>query len=102
MPSPNMPKITAILAGLPQGATGAEIASHLETTHDSATQSLMRLLMRGLVERAGGTNKVDATWTLAAAASSNTPPIFRAMETLAAMQGVARQRLMTESTLEAA
>lgn len=83
----NATAITEYLKARPSGANAVELANHLNTSDESAAHSLERLLARGLVERDRGT-RMSAVWTLIA--NEPTPPIFRAMETLKAMQAAAR------------
>jgi DNA-binding IclR family transcriptional regulator len=83
----NAAAITEYLKARPCGANAVELASYLNTSDESAAGSLERLLARGLVERDPGT-RMSAVWTLIA--TEPTPPIFRAMETLKAMQAAAR------------
>jgi hypothetical protein len=83
----NATAITEYLKARPLGATTTEIALHLNTSGDSVVQSMERLFNRGLVEKVEG-SRINAVWTLIA--NEPTPPIFRAMETLKAMQNAAR------------
>jgi DNA-binding IclR family transcriptional regulator len=86
--SSNAAAIAEYLRQHPSGATAMELARHLDTSGDSAVQSLERLLSRDLVKIVAG-SRMSAVWTLVA--NEPTPPIFRAMETLQAMQEAARQ-----------
>ena len=83
----NLAAITEFLKARPLGATTTEIALHLNTSGDSVVQSMERLLNRGLVEKIEG-SRINAVWALIG--KEPTPPIFRAMETLKAMQAAAR------------
>lgn len=86
--TPNAMAITEYLKARPFGANAVELANYLNTSDESAAHSLERLLARGLVERDQGT-RMSAVWTLVA--NEPTPPIFRAKETLLAMQEAARR-----------
>lgn len=86
--SSNGPAIIEFLKARPFGVSSIDIAIHLGTSGESAAQSMDRLQARGLVARDHG-NRMTGIWTLTEQRS--TPPIFRAMETLQAMQTAARQ-----------
>lgn len=89
MSAPNGNIIIDFLRAHPLGASTHEIARFLETSEKSAEQSMGRLLDRGSVLRGEGA-RLTAPWTLAN--TEITPPIFKAVETLVAMQEVARGR----------
>lgn len=89
MSSPNGNIIVEFLRNHPLGASTREIARFLNTTDESAIQSMNLLCDRGSVLRGEGA-RLDAPWTLAN--TEITPPIFKAVETLVAMQEVARGR----------
>lgn len=84
----NAMAITEYLKARPLGATTMEIARHLDTSDDSAAQSMERMLDRGQVVRGLGT-RLSAVWTLTDIRA--TPSIFKAKETLLAMQEAARR-----------
>jgi hypothetical protein len=87
MPAPNLPHIAEFLKDRPLGASTREVARFLETTEESAHQSLDRMFARGQVLKGLG-DRLDAPWTLAK--GEITPPIFKAVETLSAMQELMR------------
>jgi hypothetical protein len=78
-----MPLIVEFLDGRPRGASLEEIAAFLDTTCDSARTSMKRLLERDQVKLDGPVWKTNR---------QATPPIFRAVETLQAMQSMFRGR----------
>jgi predicted ArsR family transcriptional regulator len=77
MPAPTMPLIVEYLDERPRGASLEEIAAFLDTTCDSARTSMKRLLERGQVKFE------DSVWKTN---RERTPPVFKALETLKAMQ----------------
>lgn len=88
MSAPNGNIIIEFLRAHPLGASTREIARFLETTDESAIQSMNLLASRGSVLRGEGA-RLTAPWTLANA--EVTPPVFKAAETLLAMQEAARR-----------
>lgn len=85
MTTPNIPRVTEYLRAHPNGVHGWQISGHLDTTDDSAYQSLLLMQSRGkvvLVSR--GKTNADSVWALPV--KTATPPIFRARETLEAFQ----------------
>jgi hypothetical protein len=87
----------------PKGVYGWQIAGHLDVADDSAHKSLLRLQSRGKVVLASsGKTNADYLWALSMSGARATPPIFRAMETLASMQTAAREKLIKATELEAA
>ncbi|MBN3757190.1 hypothetical protein G3N95_29910 [Paraburkholderia sp. Tr-20389] len=84
----NFNAIIEFLKARPLGATTREIAGFLETTDESANQTMERLFARGSILRGEGA-RLSAPWTLAN--TEITPPVFKAAETLLAMQKCARR-----------
>ena len=96
----SMARIRTYLEAHPDGATTLEIAQSIECDPASVAQSLGRLETRGEAKRIGGSHTgLHATWIYT---MEPTPPVFRAMETLRAMQEACRARLMKQPALEAA
>ena len=89
MSAPNGNIIVEFLRAHPLGASTREIARFLNTTDESANQSMERLCERGSVLKGQGA-RLAAPWTLAN--TEITPPVFKAKETLLAMQEAARQK----------
>jgi hypothetical protein len=76
----------------PEGATPQQIADHVDGNAESYARTLQRLEQRGQAKLInGGPTAVHGTWI---STIPPTPPVFRAMETLAAMQAACRARLM--------
>lgn len=101
MTSPNIPRVIEFLSAHPKGVYGWQIAAHLDTTDDSAHQSLLLMQLRGkAVLAAKGKTNADALWVLPT--KTATPPIFRARETLEAFQIAAREKLTASFALEVA
>jgi hypothetical protein len=93
------PRILAYLADHPEGATPAQIAEHFEGNAESIYRTLWRLESRFKVKNiGGGRSGIHGMWI---GTPEETPPVFRAMETLRAMQEACRTRL-TANQLEAA
>ncbi len=91
----NIPKIIEFLTTKPRGAKGHAIGEHLGVTPDSISRTLGRMSERGDIKSSGKYRyRLDATWTLVHTDATVTPPIYRAAETLVAMQVVARARLV--------
>jgi len=88
MSAPNSTAIIEFLKDRPLGASTREVARFLETTDESAIQSMNLLAKRGSILRGEGA-RLDAPWTLAN--TEITPPVFKAAETLLAMQEHARR-----------
>jgi hypothetical protein len=82
MSAQHIPKIRSLLAERPFGASAIEIARVMDAPVEVIENELARMVERGEVEQSG------RTWRLNVAGT--TPPIFRAMETLEAMQLAAR------------
>jgi hypothetical protein len=87
------PRITEFFTDHPHGAPVWQVAEYLGSSNDTTIIALRRMADRG-----------DALMTLDSSIPSHTvwalsiketPPIFRAMETLRAMQAVARDLLST-------
>ena len=90
MSAPNGNIIVEFLRNHPLGASTREIARFLNTTDENAHASLRLLESRGSVLSGTG-ERLSAPWTLAN--TEITPAIFKAAETLLAMQQAARVRL---------
>lgn len=92
MTSPNIPRVIEYLRAHPNGVLGWQIAGHLDSTNDSAHQSLLLLQKRGqaVLAKVGKTN-ADCVWMLTKADGDT---LFRAMETLHGMQSAARKKLI--------
>ena len=92
MTSPNIPRVLEFLGAHPNGAYGWQIAAHLDTTDDSAHQSLLLMQLRGkAVLATKGKTNADSLWR---PIKNATPPIFRASATLEAFQVAAHKRLV--------
>jgi hypothetical protein len=103
MPKPTMPRITEFLMGRPKGVAVRKIAEVLNSSTASVIQTLRLMQSRGqLVIVAEGNERDDMIWALANTSKVITPPIYRAMATLAAFQDAARQKQMQYFELEAA
>lgn len=103
MPKPTMPRITEFLTGRPNGATVRKITELLHSSTSSVVQTLRLMQSRGqLVILIDSSERDDMVWALANSGRPAAPPIFRAVETLAAMQDAAREQLMAQSNLEVA
>lgn len=90
--------ILEYLESRPEGATPTEIADHVDGNAESIARTLGRLAERGEAKLLrGGHMAVSGTWIRTL---EPTPPVFRARETLAAMQAACRARLIGQ--LEAA
>lgn len=87
MSAPNGNIIVEFLRSHPLGASTREIARFLQANEENAHASMRLLESRGQVLSGTGA-RLDAPWTLANTAI--TPPIFRAVETLVAMQDLMR------------
>jgi len=84
------PRIEEYLMDRPRGAQLWQIAEHLGSNIDTTVLALRRMSERGeavMTESAG--MHANTTWALPE--RERTPPVFRAMETLQAMQAAARQ-----------
>jgi hypothetical protein len=93
MAAPNMPRVVEFLLTMPRGAYGWQIAAHLEASVDSARQTLAKMYARGkIVQQLAGDTCGNSVWSLPADAYVETPPVFRAKETLAGFQEAARAR----------
>jgi hypothetical protein len=91
-------RILDYLDANPDGDTPQQIADHINGRVDSVACSLGRLETHGKVEKIAGTKRgIHAIWVRV---REETPPVFRAMETLRAMQDACRARL-TANQLEA-
>jgi len=77
-----IPKIRELLAGRPLGASADELARVMDVKLETIGEALLRMVERREVTQTG------SVWRLNR--SDVTPPIFRAMETLEAMQVAAR------------
>jgi hypothetical protein len=82
MSAQHIPKIRSLLAERPFGASANEIARVMDAPVEVIVEELNRLVELGEVKQNG------AVWRLNR--QDTTPPIFRAMETLEAMQSLAR------------
>lgn len=82
MSAQHIPKIRAALARYPFGASTHEIARVMDVPAEVIGEELNRMIERRDVTQSG------SVWRLIRAGV--TPPIFRAMETLEAMQMAAR------------
>jgi hypothetical protein len=83
------PRIVEFFADQPHGATVWEIAEALGSSNDTTVQALRRMAERGEAVMVMDSALLPHTvWTLP---PHSTPQIFRAMETLQAMQNAARQ-----------
>jgi hypothetical protein len=94
MTSPNIPRVLEFLGAHPNGAYGWQIAGHIDVTDDSAVQTLLLLQARSravMVKK--GRSRADSLWRITDHTEGNTPPIFRAMQTLQAFQDAAREKL---------
>jgi hypothetical protein len=94
MTSPNIPRVIEFLGAHPKGVYGWQIAGHIDVTDDSAVQTLLLLQARSravMVQK--GRSRAESLWKLASHEEGNTPPVFRAMQTLKAFQDVARAKL---------
>lgn len=93
MGAPNMPRVSEYLLTMPHGAYGWQIAAYLEASVDSARQTLAKMHARGkIVQQLAGETCGNSVWSLPADAFVDTPPIFRAKETLSAFQDAARAK----------
>jgi hypothetical protein len=88
MSAPNGNIIVEYLRNRPFGASTREVARFLNTTDENAHASMQLLESRGSVLRGTGA-RLSAPWTLAN--TEITPPVFKAAETLLAMQEHARR-----------
>jgi hypothetical protein len=86
-----IPLIAEFLNSRPLGATGNEVAAYFDIDVENAIKTLMLMVKRGQVERMGDGMRPDATYRLIHVVE--TPPIFRALQTLAAMRSVSMARL---------
>jgi hypothetical protein len=86
-----IPLVAEFLNCRPLGATGNEVAAHFDIDVENAIKTLMLMVKRGQVERVGDGMRPDATYRLVHIVE--TPPVFRALETLTAMRSVAMARL---------
>lgn len=92
----NKPRVIEFLSDHPYGAPTWQIAESLGTTTDSLRQTLLRMQGRGeLVVAVEAEIRANSVWVVAV--KTDTPPIFRAMETLAAMQSTALANLTREA-----
>ena len=92
-------RILDYLDAHPDGATPQQIADHIDGNAESIGKTLWRLETRGEAKLiTGGRKGLHGTWV---SIREETPPVFRAMETLKAMQDACRARLMANQ-LEAA
>ena len=82
----HLPIITEYLRSHPDGASAREIAEMLDCMPDSAARLMNTLERQGVVMRIADGAR-DGRWKLVVPV---TPPIFRAAETLEAMQNAAR------------
>lgn len=87
MPTPNLPTIVEILKTRPLGASVRELARMLDVDDESAYSSMTLLARRETVVKGSG-SRMDAPYTLVDA--MKTPAIFKARETLSAMQELMR------------
>lgn len=90
MASPNLPAIVEFLKTRPLGASVREIARFLEIEDESAYASMTLLERRGSVTKGLG-KRFDVPYTLSDI--MNTPAVFKARETLSAMQEHIRRTL---------
>lgn len=90
MPTPNLPIIVEILKTRPLGASVRELARLLDVDEESAYSSMTLLARRETVVKGPG-SRMDAPYTLADA--MRTPAVFKARETLSAMQEHIRRML---------
>jgi hypothetical protein len=96
-------QITQFLAKKPYGATGREIADHLERTGKSVGETLIRLVRDGAIKSDGKSrSRMSNVYRLPSEEQLVGPPCFRAMETLRAMQEAARAQLVARTYPEAA
>lgn len=88
--------IEPFLASKPNGATGREIADFIGVNPKITGQMLGRLQERSHVVRmTANRSREEATWRSAhVAVEYLTPPVFHAMEILAAMQAASMDRLL--------
>ncbi|MFM0044089.1 hypothetical protein [Paraburkholderia sediminicola] len=94
MSTPNIPRVIEYLRAHPNGVYGWQIAGHLEVSDKSAHQTMLLMLLSGkAVLAAKGRTNADSAWMLHQTERSAAPPIFRAMETLGAIQEAARRQL---------
>jgi len=91
MALPNKSRVIEFLTAYPNGAPVWKLAEYLNSRPDSAIQTLRIMGARGevLMVKEEKT-RADSVWMLAKTSKVVTPPIFRAMEILGAMQATAR------------
>lgn len=83
------PRITGFFADHPHGAPVWQVAEYLGSSNDTTLQALRRMAERGDAEMTlNSAIPAHSVWALS---KNETPPIFRAMETLRAMQASARE-----------
>jgi hypothetical protein len=93
MPHPTMPRIIEFLESRPQGAYGWQIAEHINSPSESVCQTLLRMLNRGkVVQLVIAASRADSIWAMSAELRAETPPVFKALETLLAFQSAARAK----------
>jgi hypothetical protein len=91
-------RILNYLESQPDGASVQQIADSVEITTQKVRGVLGRLETSGKVKCNGRRDRLGALWL---SIREETPPVFRAMETLKAMQDACRARLMANQ-MEAA
>ena len=84
-------RISDYLSTQPEGATVQQIADSIDITAQKVRQALSRLETSGKVKCNGRRDRSGCIWF---STREDTPPVFRAMETLRAMQDACRARLM--------
>ncbi|CAB3730178.1 hypothetical protein LMG22037_05512 [Paraburkholderia phenoliruptrix] len=90
----SIPRVLEFLRDYPNGAYGWQIAAHLEVTDASIGQTLLLLETRNRIKLMWqGKSRAESLWRLPTEREGTTPAVFRAMETLWAMQEVARHRM---------
>jgi hypothetical protein len=92
-------RILDYLDAHPDGATPHQIADAIDGNAESICKTMWRLESRGEAKLiSGGRKGLHGVWI---SVREETPPVFRAMETLRAMQEACRARL-TANQMEAA
>lgn len=87
----SMARVIAYLDAHPDGATMQEIADGIDCAYSSVAQCLGRLQARGQARKGEGSHAgLKTRWAIL---REPTPPVFKAMETLAAMQSACRAKL---------